>query len=60
LLSDDLPYIISIVRKQTAAGAHQELYFGGTAGTSAELGAFVKSESTRWSDVMERYNIKAE
>jgi tripartite-type tricarboxylate transporter receptor subunit TctC len=30
------------------------------AGTSAELGAFVKSEMARWGDVVKRYNIKVE
>ena len=29
-------------------------------GTSAELGAFVKSEMARWGDVVKRYNIKVE
>jgi tripartite-type tricarboxylate transporter receptor subunit TctC len=31
-----------------------------TVGSSADLGAFVKSELTRWGDVVKRYNIKAE
>jgi len=31
-----------------------------TVGSSADLGAFVKSELARWSDVVKRYNIKAE
>jgi tripartite-type tricarboxylate transporter receptor subunit TctC len=31
-----------------------------TVGSSADLQAFVKSELTRWGDVVKRYNIKAE
>jgi tripartite-type tricarboxylate transporter receptor subunit TctC len=31
-----------------------------TVGSSADLGAFVKSELARWGDVVKRYNIKAE
>ena len=31
-----------------------------SAGSSAELGAFVKSEMQRWGDVVKRYNIKVE
>jgi tripartite-type tricarboxylate transporter receptor subunit TctC len=31
-----------------------------TVGSSGDLGAFVKSELTRWGDVVKRYNIKAE
>jgi tripartite-type tricarboxylate transporter receptor subunit TctC len=31
-----------------------------TVGSSAALGQFVKAELTRWGEVVQRYNIKAE